>query len=410
MYNSRSYLLQKPKKKARRKNKIIVIFIAFMLLILAVVFSVNLISTFNSIHNNADWARALRLQKNGDERVYLLYGIDLWGANPYVDRLIMLYHDPAGKNISLLYIPGNTMIGTEKNSPEPLGRLYRSLEEPAFIDLVQELTGVPVQHYVALNYRGIAIMGDYLGGIASGELGGEGGESDLLPRGKEQLSGFELYRYFLTADYHESPWEQLNRQQGVLASLWAKMEQKKFWQWPKMIRRFSPFLETDLTWRELTALRKQFAELDFAGMKQLSLPGKEEIVGGCLCWVPDMEAIRDLVHLFKEGEPVMPGEVRVEVLNGSGVEGLAAEIAGLLEREGFQVVSTGNADHFNYTATQVIALGENVEKARAAALHIPGTGVSMLHRYDPEAGIDVKVIIGSDYLEYSNSPETTPGR
>ena len=136
-------------------------------------------------------------------------------------------------------------------------------------------------------------------------------------------------------------------------------------------------------------------------MKALILPGKEEVIDGCLYWVPDQESLEDIVRLINEGYPVIPSEVKVEVLNGSGIDGLASEVAALLEQEGFQVVRKGNADHFDYKESQVIALGEIVDKARAVALYIPGS--SMLHRYDPEAEVDVNVIIGSNYSEYRNN-------
>lgn len=404
MNYSRSYLLQKPKKPARRKNRRAVVLAALMLLILVVVFSVRLISTFRSFHNNAEWARALRLQKAGDEQIFLLYGIDYWGASPYVDRLLLVHHDPVNGAVSLLDIPGNTLIETEGEAAEPLGKLYRRLDDPAFIEQVQELTGIPVHHYIALDYQGIAVLGDYLGGVKSGELGAEEGENALLPREKERLNGFELYRYFLTADYLEPSWKQLSRQQQVLTTLWSMMEQKRFWQWPKMVRLFSPYLETDLSWRELTALKEKFSEYSFAEAEPLTLPGKEETVGGHLFWVPDAEAVKEMAGLLGEISPVSPSEVQIEVLNGSGVEGLAAGVAALLEQEGFRIVRTGNADHFNYTATQVIALGEDVEKARAAALYIPGADISLLHRYDQEAQIDVRVIVGRSYAEELKSP------
>lgn len=399
MHYSRSYLLQKPKKRSKRRRKLLLLLAALMLLILAVVFSVNLISTFNSMHNEADWAQALRLQRGGDERVYLLYGIDYWGANPYVERLLLVHHHPPSGFVSLLYIPGNTLVETEERGPEPLGQAYRHLEPSAFFELVQELIGIPVHHYLALNYQGLIVLGDYLGGVDCSSLMEDGeGAASLLPKEKGRLSGFELYRYFLTADYREPPWEQLDRQQQVLAQLWRQMQGKKFWQWPKMIKTLSPFIETDLAWRELAALREQFEAYDYAGMKRLILPAKEEVIDGALYWVPDREALKDIVRLINEGYLVSPAEVRVEVLNGSGIDGLASEIAALLEQEGFQVVRKGNADHFDYAESQVIALGETVDKARAVALYIPGS--SMLHRPDPAAEVDVTVIIGRNYTEH----------
>ena len=402
MRYSRSYLLQKPKKVTRRKRRMLLLLIALMLLILAVVFSFHLINIFHSFHNDAEWAQSLRLQRGGDERVYLVCGIDYWGANPYVERLVLVHHDTLDGDISLLYIPGNTLVETGEQGPEPLGQAYRRLGCPLFIELVQELTGIPVHHYLAFNYQAIASLGDYLGGMESSAFAGGDAEGALLPLPEEHLNGFELYRYFLTADYREAPWEQLKRQQQVLVQLWAGVEGKKVWHWPKMIKIVSPFLETDLSWRELTELRDQIGECEFAPMKQLILPGKEGVIDGCLFWVPDEERLQDIVRLVNEGYLVIPSEVTVEILNGSGIDGLASEVAALLQEEGFQVVKKGNADHFDYGDSQVIALGEIVDKARAVALYIPGS--SMLHRYDPEAVVDVTVIIGSSYTEYQNSP------
>lgn len=403
MYHSRSYLLHKPRKTARRKRKLAVAFIALMLLVLAVVFSVNLISSFRSIHNSADWAKALRLQKSGDEEVYLLCGIDYWGANPYVDRLLLLYHDPVNQSVSLLYIPGNTLIKTEENLREPLGRLYHQLGGADFIDQVQQLTGIAIHHYAALNYRGIIEMGDYLGGVDSKLLqSGEGQEEILLPDEQKRLKGLELYRYFLTAQFGEPPWEQLQRQQKVLAAIWEGMEQKKTWQWPKMMRALSPHLETDLSWRELTALHEQFAGYDFDEMKMLTLAGEEKIIGDSLYWKPDKKSLKNTLRLLNEGYLVKPADVQVEVLNGTAIDGLAAEVSAMLEKKGFEVVGTDNADHANYKATETIALGKTVEKARAVALHLPGT--SVLHRRDKKAPVDVRVIIGSEYAESRDDP------
>lgn len=44
----------------------------------------------------------------------------------------------------------------------------------------------------------------------------------------------------------------------------------------------------------------------------------------------------------------------LEVLNGSGVSGLAKKIADKLKEMGYQVVKTGNADKDNYDKTQIL--------------------------------------------------------
>lgn len=399
MKMGRSYLLQKP-KKSRRKRGLLYILIAFMLLVLAVVFSVNIISTFNSFHNDAEWAQGLRLQGSGNEVIYLLYGVDYWGASPYVERLVLLHYDTLTGAVALIYIPGNTMVETDERGPEPLGQLFRRMPNPAFIELVQKVTGLPVHHYIELNYEGIVVMADHLDGVSAQVLPG-GAAEGLLPPDKEILNGFELYRYFLTADYSEPPWQHLNRQRSALLQLWVKLEKRKAWHWPRLVNLIEPYVETDLSWRELGELRLLFQDYSFEELKSAVLPGKEEVIDGCLFWVSDPEAATDMIRRVNEGYLVLPADVRVEVLNGSGISGLAAEISALLVKEGFKVVNTDNADHFNYTDTLVTGLGKEVDKARAVALFVPGALMS--HQYDPEARVDVVVIVGRNYLQYQQS-------
>ncbi|MEW5784717.1 MAG: LCP family protein [Bacillota bacterium] len=397
MQISRSYLLQKP-KTSRKKRRLLMIMITVMFLVLAVVCAVHVISTFSLFHNSAEWAQSLRLQGAGNEVTYLVYGVDYWGANPYVERLILIHHDTINNTMSLVYLPGNTMIETAERDPEPLGQLYRRLRNPAFIELVQNFIGLPVNHYVELRYEGIAVLADYLGGVDAGSLS-KGPAEKLLPQGIKQLTGFELYRFFLTADYREPPWSQLNRQRLALLQLWHQLEQKAAWQWPRLLTQAAPYVETDLDWRELAALKEQFKELTYADMKTITFPGIEETRDGCLYWVTDPEASADLVRLINEGYLVLPEEVTVEVLNGSGINGLAAHLKAVLEEEGFRVLRTGNADHFAYEDTEVVALGETPGKGRAIALFVPGS--TLVHRPDPEATVDVIVIIGSKYQEYT---------
>lgn len=47
-------------------------------------------------------------------------------------------------------------------------------------------------------------------------------------------------------------------------------------------------------------------------------------------------------------------DIRIEVLNGCGTEGVAEQVASCLRDAGFDIVGTGNADAFDYTHTLVI--------------------------------------------------------
>ena len=186
MQFSRSYLLRRPKSSSG-KRRLAIIMAAAMLLALAVFLAVHVISTFNMFHNRAEWAQALRLQGAAGEVNYLVYGVDYWGASPYVERLVLILHHQDRETVNLVYIPGNTLIEGADGEAAPLGRLYRRLGNPAFIELVQDLSGFPVNHYLELHYAGIGVVADYLGGIdASGLPRGAGGAParGLAPAGR----------------------------------------------------------------------------------------------------------------------------------------------------------------------------------------------------------------------------------
>lgn len=67
------YLLNKP-KTSRRKRGLLIILASLMLLVPAIVYSVNIISIFNSFHNIDEWARKLRPALEAGLNVVVIVG------------------------------------------------------------------------------------------------------------------------------------------------------------------------------------------------------------------------------------------------------------------------------------------------------------------------------------------------
>jgi hypothetical protein len=88
-----------------------------------------------------------------------------------------------------------------------------------------------------------------------------------------------------------------------------------------------------------------------------------------------------------------PSGIRVEVLNGSGQEGVGGKVAAVLRDAGFQVVSVRNADRFDYPRTLVAARGTDVGRAQAVARKLDG---SQVIRQRAPVDWDVTVVIGRD--------------
>ena len=106
-----------------------------------------------------------------------------------------------------------------------------------------------------------------------------------------------------------------------------------------------------------------------------------------------------------------PSKVKVEVLNGSGIAGLAGQAAASLTSRGFDVTGTGDAGSFAYT-NSVIEYSSAADLAEVNTLKKELSAVTDLKDATLKAGT-VDLILGSDYTGLSSSaaaaqPSPTP--
>jgi len=99
------------------------------------------------------------------------------------------------------------------------------------------------------------------------------------------------------------------------------------------------------------------------------------------------------------------GRVRVEVLNASGVPGLAAKGRTVLRDRGFDVVYVGNARGYAPDTSLVLDRVGRMEVARSVAdqMEIP----RVYARPDSNVFVDVTVVLGKDWTA-EDEPEAVP--
>jgi hypothetical protein len=86
--------------------------------------------------------------------------------------------------------------------------------------------------------------------------------------------------------------------------------------------------------------------------------------------------------------------VRVQILNGSGEEGVGSRLASFLREGGFHVVEVRNADRSDYFATLVVARREDPAAAEAVAQYLGGPPV-IRQAWSSDLA-EVTVVLGSD--------------
>lgn len=89
--------------------------------------------------------------------------------------------------------------------------------------------------------------------------------------------------------------------------------------------------------------------------------------------------------------------IQVEVLNGCGIPGIANRFTGVLRSNGFDVVETGNFDHFDLKQTLVIGRTNVKDNAYRVADALGVAPENVLIESSPDFYLDVTIVIGHDF-------------
>lgn len=97
-------------------------------------------------------------------------------------------------------------------------------------------------------------------------------------------------------------------------------------------------------------------------------------------------------------ETMVPSPIKVQVLNGCGVGGIAGRTAKWLKKNGYDVKDVGNADRQDYRQSKIIDRSGNLTAARelASLLGIPESRIKRLALM-PKSKYDLTLIIGKDH-------------
>ena len=95
--------------------------------------------------------------------------------------------------------------------------------------------------------------------------------------------------------------------------------------------------------------------------------------------------------------------IQLEVLNGCGEPGIANNFTGVLRKNGFDVVETGNFERFDVEKTMVIARSSYVDNAYRVAAALGVSEEYVIREESPDFYLDVTVVLGKDYNELNTN-------
>jgi LCP family protein required for cell wall assembly len=369
------------------------------------------------------------------------------------DTVMLLRADPKRNVVTLLSFPRDLAVDIPgcRDQPAFHGRIneaYTYCGPRGTLQTVRQLTGIPINYMITVNFRAFTKIVDRLGGVFLdidrryfNDNSGLGPGStyatiDLRP-GYQKLSGREALD-FVRYRHTDSDLYRVVRQQDFVKAF--KQQISSTWsvfQLPGIVNTITENVEVakggkqELEPGEVRGYAKLLYELPAGNFQQVQIEGIYSEPGSFLLGASE-ESIDDAVRRFlhpdvsapekaisaatgknprgPQGPP--PSEVTVEVLNGNGRVGAAADATYLLGQRGYQAVNGSNADSFNYFHTTI--LYDGLQNGARPAAEAVGTlfGDAEIREAPPDAGLEtmLRVIVGKTFQgTLGPAPEdTTP--
>lgn len=321
------------------------------------------------------------------------------------DTIILASVDFDKKHVAALSIPRDTRVDVNG-----YGR-YAKINS-AFVQggpsgtarIVSQLTGIRPDYYIVTNVEGFKDTVDAVGGV---EIDVEknmrytdrrGGLYINLKKGVQVLDGDKAMQYVRFRHDAMGDITRIERQQKFLKALAKKaLEPGNLPKLPGTVGAVLENVQTDMSPKDMLHLGKFVSEIDMSKVEMATLPGTPDTIGGVSYWIADMaESAKVVQELFFPPDASLP---TVEVLNGSGIAGAAAQVAEVLRQKGYEIKSVGNAERFDYESCEVI----NHNGTEEGAQQIAALFRSQVVKQEPSeaATADVTLIVGKDVAALS---------
>lgn len=373
------------------------------------------------------------------------YQADPNGAGRRSDTIMVLRIDPSTRTAHLLSFPRDLYVPIAgKDTSKKINAAF-GIGVPTLVATIQDNFGIPINHYVEVDFVGFQKLVDAMGGVelyfdkpmwddhtglniaTVGCHSLDGNQALAFARsrylwydtlGRDAVDTSSL-RYMVDSpsQMEANGWARdgtsdlgrISRQQLLIRSAIPQAEHAAFRN-PATLNAMmgsvvaNVTVDSELTTGRLIALANRFRHFDPNDLLSFSFPatpGHSDTEGDIL--EPDRTAAAPILAIFR-GEPEGPPEqqVSVRVLNASGVDHQAANVAGALERVGFGIDGTGDASVEgidDLTTTQVRYAPGNEFAARLVAKHL-SSPVELVPLEGSTSSV-VEVVTGTNFTTVS---------
>jgi polyisoprenyl-teichoic acid--peptidoglycan teichoic acid transferase len=350
------------------------------------------------------------------------------------DTIIVARIDPQLKRVSMLSIPRDTRVAIPGHGMDKINAALALGGYPLAIQTVKNYTGLPISHFLTVDFDGLRYVVDAMGGLwinvpfkidDNRTNTNWGRKTRVIQPGYQKLDGWKALTLVRARhQFADGDFQRTKDQQMFLKALVKQgLQLSNVFKAPQIVNAVVNHIHTDLKVREIVDLINQFKGMKETDMDGATVPGSPKYMNGISYVIGDDAGLRAMVKRMKAGLPmkpkatvaasaslvptIPPATINVSIRNGAGVSGLAKQANDYLTKQGFKVVEQGNANQFVYGKTLVVfAKGADAKAAVVADELGFGTVIAANGMYTFKG--DVLVVIGKDW--HSPTPASSARR
>lgn len=347
------------------------------------------------------------------------------GGTQLTDTLIVFRVDPNTGAASAMSIPRDLWVPIDGGAEDKINSALAFSGETGLVATVQNELDIPIHRYIQVDFNGFLELMRTIGGIdvfIEYPLRDRKAQFEVLQTGCVNLTPDQALGYVRSRTLQalvDGEWRlvdarsdlgRIDRQQDFLVLALNKAFSAGLTN-PATLKgivdNVTSFVTLDdrLTPQELVELAEDFRAFSGDELERLTLP---VVVGtaGSRSVVRLVEGEAQEVLAVFRGEKEQTPRVRIAILNGTGVAGVASEVELVVNERGFNVVDTDNADSFGYDET-VIRFDPS-QAADAEVLERWLVNGAVLEPRDEEGGGPMELIVGTDYEGLLETPRPAP--
>lgn len=341
------------------------------------------------------------------------------------DTIILLHLDERAEKAVLVHIPRDLLVLDSEGKAVKINGMYSSGPD-AMVEAVTKLTGLPIHHYLEVDFNGFNRITEALGGVdIFFERAVRDEDSGLdQPQGCVKIEGDQALS-FVRARKIDDDFGRIRRQQLFIKLMVDKIATPAVFLRPDRIVSlmdvFSQAVKYDseLSLGDVGTIGLRLRKFNSEKLDLRVVPSAAAEIDGVSYVVADEGQASALFSALANRSPlpdygrtglssIHPKDVQVSVLNGTEVPALAVDEGVLLKRKGFQVVDTSDTTPHSSTTVYYVEgfrdQGQLLATTYGAPLEaLPSTIVT---------SASIAVVLGADFAakvqgHTSPTPEAT---